>query len=192
MRPLHGSDLPGQLLPQQPRRVLRLRGAWGVLGEAMRAIPARRATSAARTTSFCANSQQHLCCKRGQRGCELECCDSNEECRKIRVGTGSKDICTQRCPSRGGRGAAGTPAARRSGNALTRVKACASAAGRKRRSAGRSAATRRRRGAAEKQAAARKGARAATPVRSRSAVRLARSARSRSSAVISASSRARR
>jgi hypothetical protein len=47
---------------------------------------------------FCANSLQKLCCKRGQRGCDLECCEPNEECRKIRVGTASKDICTKRCP----------------------------------------------------------------------------------------------
>lgn len=51
-----------------------------------------------KTTEYCANFQQRLCCERGWRGCALECCKPNEECRKIRVGTGSQDICTKRCP----------------------------------------------------------------------------------------------
>lgn len=47
---------------------------------------------------FCANSQQKLCCKIGERGCGPRCCQPNEECRTIRIGTGSERVCTKRCP----------------------------------------------------------------------------------------------
>jgi len=47
---------------------------------------------------FCANPRENLCCKTGERGCGLECCKPNEECRTTRVGTGSSDICVKRCP----------------------------------------------------------------------------------------------
>ena len=138
---------------------------------------------------FCANSQQHLCCKRGQRGCELECCDSNEECRKIRVGTGSKDICTKRCPP--GRAWCGRdnccPPKWKCINESKRLcKRCWP----EEEECGKKCCDKKTSRCCGKAGCCPKGARAATSVRSRSAVRPGRSARSRSSAVISASSRA--
>jgi len=47
---------------------------------------------------FCANSLQKLCCKIGERGCGPRCCQPNEECTTIRVGTGSERVCEKRCP----------------------------------------------------------------------------------------------
>jgi hypothetical protein len=56
-------------------------------------------TECCKRDEFCANRRENLCCKRGRRGCGLECCQPNEECRTARIGTGSADICTRRCPS---------------------------------------------------------------------------------------------
>jgi len=47
---------------------------------------------------YCANFSQRLCCKEEERGCGLQCCKPNEECKTIRVGTGSQDFCEKRCP----------------------------------------------------------------------------------------------
>lgn len=47
---------------------------------------------------YCANFSQRLCCKEEERGCGLECCKPNEECRTIRVGAGSARVCEKRCP----------------------------------------------------------------------------------------------
>jgi hypothetical protein len=47
---------------------------------------------------FCANSLQQLCCKQGERGCGPRCCQPNEECTTIRIGTGSERVCEKRCP----------------------------------------------------------------------------------------------
>ena len=47
---------------------------------------------------FCANSAQKLCCKQGERGCGPRCCQPNEECTTIRIGTGSERVCEKRCP----------------------------------------------------------------------------------------------
>lgn len=47
---------------------------------------------------YCANFQQKLCCKDGERGCGPVCCEPNEECRTARFGTGSQKVCTKRCP----------------------------------------------------------------------------------------------
>lgn len=49
---------------------------------------------------FCANPREELCCKNEERGCGLECCKPNEECKTIRVGTGSQTFCEKRCPPR--------------------------------------------------------------------------------------------
>ena len=47
---------------------------------------------------FCANSLQQLCCKQGERGCGPRCCKPNEECKSIRIATGSERVCEKRCP----------------------------------------------------------------------------------------------
>lgn len=54
--------------------------------------------SCCKVDEFCANPRQRLCCKNDERGCGNRCCASNEECKRIRVGTGSQTICTKRCP----------------------------------------------------------------------------------------------
>ena len=90
--------------PLRPERGIRLqvrdrKGGRGVQEEAVPgAVPIGNCLECCKEDEFCANSQQRLCCKLGERRCGPRCCNPNEECTTIRVGTRSERVCEKRCP----------------------------------------------------------------------------------------------